>query len=129
MSQRQLAARSGVNHTTISRMIREGRMPSFTTATKIARVLVDLPEDGAGRQFLRLVSGGGNPFRRVEFALRADAGLDEAQVRMVMDYYLAVRAGRPRARVAGHSPDGPGSPRACNARTRRGRPRVLTGAS
>ena len=84
-------------------MIREGRTPSFTTATKIARVLVDLPEDGRGKQFIRLASASANPFRRVEFALRADAGLDDAQAAMVMDYYLAVRAGRLRPRLRGHS--------------------------
>jgi transcriptional regulator with XRE-family HTH domain len=129
MSQRQLAERSGVNHTTISRMIRERRMPSLTTATKIARVLVDVAEDGRGRQFVRLVSGGGNPFRRVEFALRADVGLGEPQVRMVMDYYLAVRARHPRPPVAGHATDCSGSRCDCKAQARGRGSRILSGAS
>jgi hypothetical protein len=40
--------------------------------------------------------GGGvqNPTARVEYALRADEALSEAQVRQVMEYYLAVRMRR-----------------------------------
>ena len=37
MSQRQLAQQSGVDHSTISRLIRGDRMPSLGTATKLAR--------------------------------------------------------------------------------------------
>ena len=36
MSQRQLAQQSGVDHSTISRLIRGDRMPSLGTATKLA---------------------------------------------------------------------------------------------
>ena len=39
MSQRQLAQQSGVDHSTISRLIRGDRMPSLGTATKLARGL------------------------------------------------------------------------------------------
>ena len=45
MSQRQLAQQSGVDHSTISRLIRGDRMPSLGTATKLARGLRELRED------------------------------------------------------------------------------------
>jgi transcriptional regulator with XRE-family HTH domain len=95
MSQRQLAALSGVDHSTISRLIRGDRMPSLGTATKLARGLRELRDDADTPQYLRLVSAGAtNPTTRVEYALRADEWLSEAQVRQIMEYYLAVRIGR-----------------------------------
>ena len=39
MSQRQLAALSGVDHSTISRLLRHDRTPSLATATKLAGAL------------------------------------------------------------------------------------------
>ncbi len=95
MSQRQLAQQSGVDHSTISRLIRGDRMPSLGTATKLARGLRELRDDADTPQYLRLVSAGAtNPTTRVEYALRADEWLSEPQVRQVMEYYLAVRIGR-----------------------------------
>ena len=95
MSQRQLAQQSGVDHSTISRLIRGDRMPSLGTATKLARGLRELRDDTDTPQYLRMVSAGAtNPTTRVEYALRADDWLTEAQVRQVMEYYLAVRIGR-----------------------------------
>ncbi len=95
MSQRQLAQQSGVDHSTISRLIRGDRMPSLGTATKLARGLRELRDDADTPQYLRLVTAGAtNPTTRVEYALRADDWLSEAQVRQVMEYYLAVRIGR-----------------------------------
>jgi transcriptional regulator with XRE-family HTH domain len=95
MSQRQLAQQSGVDHSTISRLIRGDRMPSLGTATKLARGLRELREDADTPQYLGLVnSGAANPTARVEYALRADEALSEAQVRQVMEYYLAVRMRR-----------------------------------
>src|SRR6476620_2147821 len=95
MSQRQLAQQSGVDHSTISRLIRGDRMPSLGTATKLARGLRELRDDADTPQYLRLVSAGAtNPTTRVEYALRADEWLSEPQVRQVMEYYLAVRVGR-----------------------------------
>jgi transcriptional regulator with XRE-family HTH domain len=95
MSQRQLAQQSGVDHSTISRLIRGDRMPSLGTATKLARGLRELRDDADTPQYLRLVSAGTtNPTTRVEYALRADEWLSEPQVRQVMEYYLAVRVGR-----------------------------------
>jgi transcriptional regulator with XRE-family HTH domain len=95
MSQRQLAQQSGVDHSTISRLVRGDRMPSLGTATKLARGLRELGENDDGPQYLGLMGGGvQNPTARVEYALRADESLSEAQVRQVMEYYLAVRMRR-----------------------------------
>ena len=95
MSQRQLAQQSGVDHSTISRLIRGDRMPSLGTATKLARGLREIREDADAAQYLGLVvNGTQNPTARVEYALRADELLSEPQVRQIMEYYLAVRMRR-----------------------------------
>jgi transcriptional regulator with XRE-family HTH domain len=95
MSQRQLAQQSGVDHSTISRLIRGDRMPSLGTATKLARGLRELRDDADTPAYLGLVSTSTtNPTARVEYALRADELLSEPQVRQVMEYYLAVRMRR-----------------------------------
>jgi transcriptional regulator with XRE-family HTH domain len=95
MSQRELAQQSGVDHSTISRLVRGDRMPSLGTATKLARGLRELGENDDGPQYLGLMGGGvQNPTARVEYSLRADEALSEAQVRQVMEYYLAVRMRR-----------------------------------
>ena len=62
MSQRQLAQQSGVDHSTISRLIRGDRMPSLGTATKLARGLRELREDADTTQYLGVV-GSANPTR------------------------------------------------------------------
>lgn len=95
MSQRQLAQQSGVDHSTISRLIRGDRMPSLGTATKLARGLREIREDADAPQYLGLLTGGTqNPTARVEYALRSDDVLADAHVRQVMEYYLAVRMRR-----------------------------------
>lgn len=95
MSQRQLAQQSGVDHSTISRLIRGDRMPSLGTATKLARGLREIREDADAPAALGVVSvGPQNPTARVEYALRADEALSEPQVRQIMEYYLAVRLRR-----------------------------------
>ena len=134
MSQRQLAQQSGVDHSTISRLIRGDRMPSLGTATKLARGLRELREDADTPQYLGLVSSGStNPTARVEYALRADEALSEPQVRQIMEYYLAVRMRRfgramqpvlarlllARARRAGGGRDRQRSGRAWSATSRR----------
>ena len=58
MSQRQLAQQSGVDHSTISRLIRGDRMPSLGTATKLARGLRELRDDADTPQYLGLVAAG-----------------------------------------------------------------------
>jgi transcriptional regulator with XRE-family HTH domain len=95
MSQRQLAQQSGVDHSTISRLIRGDRMPSLGTATKLARGLREIREDSDAPAALGVVAAGPqNPTARVEYALRADETLTEPQVRQIMEYYLAVRVRR-----------------------------------
>jgi transcriptional regulator with XRE-family HTH domain len=95
MSQRQLAQQSGVDHSTISRLIRGDRMPSLGTATKLARGLRELRDDADTPQYLGMVAAGAtNPTARVEYALRADELLSEPQVRQIMEYYIAVRMRR-----------------------------------
>jgi transcriptional regulator with XRE-family HTH domain len=95
MSQRQLAQQSGVDHSTISRLIRGDRMPSLGTATKLARGLREIREDSDASAALGIVSAvPQNPTARVEYALRADEALTEPQVRQIMEYYLAVRVRR-----------------------------------
>jgi transcriptional regulator with XRE-family HTH domain len=92
MSQRQLAQQSGVDHSTISRLVRGDRMPSLGTATKLARGLREIGDQDDGPQYLGLLgSATQNPTARIEYALRADEALNEPQVRQVMEYYLAVR--------------------------------------
>ena len=79
MSQRQLAQQSGVDHSTISRLIRGDRMPSLGTATKLARGLREIREDADTSAALGVVSvGPQNPTARVEYALRADECADRA---------------------------------------------------
>jgi len=56
MSQRQLAQQSGVDHSTISRLIRGDRMPSLGTATKLARGLREIREDSDTSTALGVVS-------------------------------------------------------------------------
>src|SRR5512143_389300 len=95
MSQRQLALQSGVDHSTISRLIRGDRMPSLGTATKLARGLREIRDDADAPHYLGLVGGGTqNPTARVEYALRADDALVESQVRQIMEYYLSIRMRR-----------------------------------
>jgi transcriptional regulator with XRE-family HTH domain len=73
MSQRQLAQRSGVAHSTISRIVQHGRVPSMDTATKLARGLRALGADADTPDAVRAVAiGTAHPTARVEYALRAD---------------------------------------------------------
>ena len=95
MSQRQLAQQAGVDHSTISRLIRGDRTPSLGTATKLARGLREIRDDADSPAYFGQVNGTNtNPTARVEYALRADDLLSDVHVRQVMDYYLAVRARR-----------------------------------
>ena len=124
MSQRQLAQQSGVDHSTISRLIRGDRMPSLGTATKLARGLREIREDADTAQYLGMVANGTqNPTARVEYALRADDSLTEAQVRQIMEYYLAVRMRRfgrvfQAADATGNGPTRVGGSRDEGSRTR-----------
>jgi transcriptional regulator with XRE-family HTH domain len=95
MSQRQLAQQSGVDHSTISRLVRGDRTPSLGTATKLARGLREVRDESETPHYFGLVaSTTSHPTARVEYALRSDELLTEPQVRQVMEYYLALRMRR-----------------------------------
>ena len=95
MSQRQLAALSGVDHSTISRLLRDDRTPSLETATKLARALRNVQgESDTADYFDRGPEETLFPARRVEMALRSDGLLDDEEVRRLMNLYLAARRKR-----------------------------------
>ena len=92
MSQRQLAMQAGVDHSTISRLLRGDRSPSLDTATKLARGLREVFDETDTTRYFGLVENATvNPVARVEYALRADEALSDAQVRRLMEYYLSLR--------------------------------------
>jgi transcriptional regulator with XRE-family HTH domain len=95
MSQRQLAQQSGVDHSTISRLVRGDRTPSLGTATKLARGLREVRDEADTPHYFGLVgSTTSHPTARVEYALRADDVLGEPQVRQLMEHYLSLRGRR-----------------------------------
>ena len=97
MSQRQLALQSGVDHSTISRLIKGDRMPSLGTATKLARGLREIHDEADGpAYFASLNSRAVLPTTRVEYALRGDDTLTESDVRELMQAYIALRTRRIR---------------------------------
>jgi transcriptional regulator with XRE-family HTH domain len=113
MSQRQLAQQSGVDHSTISRLVRGDRTPSLGTATKLARGLRELRDETETPHYFGLVqSSTSHPTARVEYALRSDDLLSEPQVRQVMEYYLALRMRRLAAARQNGQTTRPGTPQA-----------------
>ena len=96
MSQRQLAHKSGVDHSTISRIVRRDRSPTLGTATKLARALrVPLGGDANMPHFFGTgATTATHPTARVEYALRADEVLSEPEARQVMELYLVLRMRR-----------------------------------
>ena len=95
MSQRQLAVLSGVNHSTVSRLLNHDRQPSLETATKLARALRKAGgELDTADYFERLPDETLFPARRVEMALRGDDLLDNADVERLMRSYLRARESR-----------------------------------
>ena len=94
MSLRQLALRSGVNVSTVSRIVRGERRPTLRTAVRLARVVRDnTDESSATRFFGALTSESLDPVGEVERALRADNELGDDDVRRVMRVYLGARRG------------------------------------
>jgi transcriptional regulator with XRE-family HTH domain len=92
MSLRQLAHRSGVNVSTVSRIVRGERRPTLHTAVALARVIRDsADESSATRFFGSLTAESIDPVREVERALRADGTLNDEDVRRVMQSYLEAR--------------------------------------
>jgi transcriptional regulator with XRE-family HTH domain len=107
MSQRQLALQSGVDHSTISRLIKGDRMPSLGTATKLARGLREISDESEGPAYFATLQNARAvlPTTRVEYALRGDDALTEGDVRELMQAYIAVRQRRVQASGAsnGHA--------------------------
>ena len=92
MSLRQLAHRSGVNVSTVSRIVRGERRPTLRTAVRLAKVVREnADESSATRFFGALTAESLDPVRDVERALRGDATLDDDDVRKVMQVYLTTR--------------------------------------
>jgi Helix-turn-helix. len=109
MSQRQLALQSGVDHSTISRLIKGDRMPSLGTATRLARGLREIREETEGpAYFATLATRQMMPTTRVEYALRGDDVLSETDVRELMQTYIGIRARR--MRVGRGEGNGTGNP-------------------
>jgi transcriptional regulator with XRE-family HTH domain len=108
ISQRQLGILAGVDHSSISRLLRHDRRPSLTTATKLAgalrQVQGDQAEPDTADYFERTPEETVFPARRVELALRADELLDDEQVRRLMNIYLDARR---RHQALGTSPSAP----------------------
>jgi transcriptional regulator with XRE-family HTH domain len=97
MTLRLLAMRSGVDHSTISRLLSGDRMPSLRTATKLARGLREIHDDADGPRYFAALS---HPqmlsTSRVEHALRGDEALTDADVRELLQSYHSIRARRVR---------------------------------
>jgi transcriptional regulator with XRE-family HTH domain len=92
MSLRQLANRSGVNVSTVSRIVRGERRPTLRTAVRLARVVRDTADESSATRFFgSLTAESLDPVREVERALRADDSLEDDDVRRVMQIYLAAR--------------------------------------
>jgi transcriptional regulator with XRE-family HTH domain len=105
MSLRQLAHRSGVNVSTVSRIVRGERRPTLRTAVRLARVVREgADESSATRFFGSMTPESLDPVREVERALRADGLLDDEQVRRVMQVYLSARRGGGETRAPKASP-------------------------
>jgi transcriptional regulator with XRE-family HTH domain len=105
ISQRKLGAMSGVDHSTISRLLAEGgRAPTLETATKLTHALRMNWTDKEVATYFDLLNDR-TPFstQRVEWALRGDDELDERDVRSLMNAYLTVRA-RKRSDARGDIP-------------------------
>jgi transcriptional regulator with XRE-family HTH domain len=107
MSQRQLALQSGVDHSTISRLIKGDRMPSLGTATKLARGLREIRDEAEGpAYFASLAARQLLPTARVEYALRGDDALTDGDVRELMQLYIGVRNRRMRVNGANSGSNG-----------------------
>jgi transcriptional regulator with XRE-family HTH domain len=92
MTQRQLAERSGVHHSTISRVITGRRSINLQTAARLAECLGTRGSEVDGWPYLQGASPGRmSDIARVEYALRSDSLLREQHVKEVMTAYLKVR--------------------------------------
>ena len=93
-SLRHLAVRSGVDHSTISRLMRGTRSPSLQTVTRIQTAL-----GGSPRGFSRGADAAYwmDPVQRVTEALGADPALHGTKLQQVLRYYRTVRTAQATA--------------------------------
>lgn len=101
MSLRQLAERSGVNASTISRILRGERRPTLRTAVRIARAVEGSADETGATHYFGLTNEQRDPVAVVERALRSDSELGDGQVRRVMSLYLSLRREANGVRRAG----------------------------
>jgi transcriptional regulator with XRE-family HTH domain len=94
MSLRQLAHRSGLSVSTVSRIVRGERRPTLRTAVRLGRVVgANADESTITRFFGGATADTLDPVRGVERALRGDGELDDDGVRRTMQVYLTARGG------------------------------------
>lgn len=94
LSHEQLARRSGVHRSTITRLASGERRPTLETARRLASALTGARGDPpATATFFAedLAAAAADPIARVERALRGDASLSEDGLRRVMRLYLQAR--------------------------------------
>lgn len=94
LSHEQLARRSGVHRSTITRLASGERRPTLETARRLASALTGgRGESSAAATFFADDLGAtiADPIARVERALRGDASLSEEGLRRVMRLYLQAR--------------------------------------
>ena len=94
MSLRQLADRSGVNVSTVSRILHGKRRPSLRTALLLSHALEPARTSGGSELSITLGRGDLDAVTMVERALRADSQLTDAAVHRLMMLYHTLRAER-----------------------------------
>ena len=88
MSQRQLAYRAGVHHSTISRLLRGGRHPALQTVLQLQTAL-DSPAP-----ILTLADGPGVHPASLAAILRKDGFLADNEIAAVVELYARMLASR-----------------------------------
>lgn len=101
MSLRQLGERSGVNASTISRILRDGRRPTLRTAMAIVRVMHGATDETSATRYFGSPRGQPDPVAAVEHSLRADPTIGDQEVSRILQLYLALRGEAGRVRRAG----------------------------
>jgi transcriptional regulator with XRE-family HTH domain len=91
MSLRQLADRSGVNVSTVSRIVHGKRRPSLRTAIRLSRVLAPIASEGSPMLLVGTTHNGVDTVATVERALRADPLLSDPAVQRLMTLYHTLR--------------------------------------
>lgn len=108
MSQRMLATRAGIDHSTISRIVSGDRSPAWSTVLRLAAAL------GVAPPSLRAL----DPVQRVRAALLDDPFLSAADREELGRHYLRLRASQATVHVRRGAP----------SRDRRNEPRAATPA-